>query len=119
MTDTLQGNASARSDPSISAADQAHAMHLGIAFNGVQFVYHDFKYDRLPDAVAYAELEAARGDGQAAVTNPAAWLDRPLPSAADREVMKQHGVSFDSWRYRFQDYRYDRLADAVSYASGQ
>mgnify|MGYP003595648695 CR=1 FL=1 len=116
MTNSPFGNASERSDPSVSAAQQREAMQLGIAFNGFQFVYRDYKYDRLPDAVAYAKLEATRGEGQAAVTNPAAWLDRPVPSAADLEVMQRHGIRFENWRYRFQDYRYDRLADALNYA---
>ena len=118
MTDIPQGIACQRPDSSVSEAQQAQAMHLGIAFDGHQLVYHDFKYDRLPDAVAYAELEVARGDGQAPVTNPEAWRDRPFPSAVDLAVMEPLGIRFEGWSYRYGDYRYERLADAVNCARG-
>ncbi|MBK7900402.1 MAG: hypothetical protein KA603_10705 [Azonexus sp.] len=118
MTDTPRGTACERPDATVSEAQQAQAMHLGIAFDGHQFVYHDFKYDRLPDAVAYAELEAARGEGQAPVTNLEAWHDRPVPSAAERVIMQPLGIRFEGWRYRYHIYRYDRLADALNYARG-
>lgn len=115
MTDSPQGNACGRSEPSVSAAQQAQAMRLGISFDGYQFHYREFKYDRIPDAVAYAQLEAGRGDAQAAVTNLAAWLDRPCPSEDDQKAMKRYGIRFEGNRYRYQDFYYDRLADALAY----
>ena len=48
-------NASGCPISEISADEKTHAMRLGIAFNGTQFIYLDFKYDRLTDAISYAE----------------------------------------------------------------
>lgn len=102
----------------VSDSDRNHAMRLGISFNGKKFAYRDFRYDRLEDAVSYAELDAGREGGQPAVTL-ANWLDRPIPNVADQAVMKLHGISFEDGRYRYLDYRYDRLADAANFAHSQ
>lgn len=34
----------------------------------------------------------------------------------DKEQMRELQISFDGDKYRYQDYRYDKLSDAVSYA---
>lgn len=34
---------------------------LGVHFDGRQYRYRDYRYDRLEDALAYARLELARG----------------------------------------------------------
>lgn len=54
MLDYPLDNASECSISDIPVADQEHAMRLGIAFNGTQFVYRDFTYDRLADALNYS-----------------------------------------------------------------
>lgn len=100
----------------IPAEEKAYAMQLGIAFNGMQFVYLDFKYDRLSDAISYAEQEAVRTLKPPVASTPRDWLDRPVPSATDQALMKANGIAFDGRRYKFQEYRYDRLADAVNYS---
>ncbi len=100
----------------VSEADQDRAMRLGIAFNGTQFVYRDFKYDRLADAFSYAEFDIHREGRQPVATTSADWLPRPIPNSAEQALMKQYGITFEDWRYKFRDYRYDRLADAVNYA---
>ena len=102
-----------------SATDQNNAMHLGITFNGTQFVYRDFKYDRQEDAVTYAELDIERSHKPAVPSTRVDWLERPVPGLADETLMKQLGIVFEDWRYKFQDYRYDRLADAINYAKNQ
>jgi len=94
-------------------------MQLGISFNGTQFVYRDFKYDKLTDAVAYAELDRSRTGAHLTASPPEAWLERPVPSASDDQLMKQYGISLDGGRYRYRDYRYDRLGDAMNYARSQ
>lgn len=101
-----------------SVAEKERAMQLGVSFNGVQFVFREFKYDKLADALAYAELDAARGDC-AVPSRPEEWLERPVPGQADQEIMAQFGIGFEGWRYRFGEYRYDRLADALNYARSQ
>lgn len=101
---------------SVSEVDQELAMRMGISFNGTQFVYRDFKYDRLSDAVSYAELDILREGRQPIATSSADWLLRPVPKSTDRALMQQFGVSFEDWRYKFRDNHYDHLADALNYA---
>lgn len=98
-----------------SEVEQNQAMQLGIAFNGVQFVYRDYKYDKLADAMAYAELDSAR-NGRQPVASATDWLARPVPSAAEQALMQLLGVHFEDWRYTFQGYHYDRRVDALRYA---
>lgn len=100
----------------VSKADQERAMRMGISFNGTQFVFRDFKYDRLSDAFSYAELDIQREGRQPVATSSANWLTRPTPNNTDRALMQQFGITFEDWRYKFRDYRYDRLADALNYA---
>lgn len=102
----------------VSEVDQERSMRMGISFNGTQFVYRDFKYDRQSDACSYAELDIQREGRQPGATSPEDWLPRPLPSSADRVLMQQFGVTFEDWRYKFCEYRYDRLSDALNYARG-
>jgi hypothetical protein len=98
------------------SAEKAHAIDLGISFNGTQYVYRDFKYDKLSDAIAYAELDSGRPGTMPDASLPAAWLDRQVPGDADQEAMRQYGIVLEEWRYRYWDYRYDRLVDAVNFA---
>lgn len=116
MTESTPAVPAASLVSDVSPADQQRAMGLGISFNGTQFVYRDFKYDRLPDAFAYAELDIEREGKAAAATTAADWLARPLPGVADQTQMQELGIIFENWRYKYLDYRYDRLADAVNYA---
>jgi hypothetical protein len=39
------------------------------------------------------------------------------PEDADEVAMRELGVTFDGSKYRFREYRYDRVADALAYAS--
>lgn len=98
------------------ADEKTHAMRLGIAFNGTQFIYLDFKYDRLTDAINYAEQQSARTCNPPVASSPKDWLDRPVPSVTDQVLMNENGIVFDGCRYKFQEYRYDRLADALNYS---
>lgn len=99
----------------ISVADQSNAMRLGISFNGIQFVYRDFKYDRLSDAVSYAELDVQRMH-QILFTVPSEWQPRRVPSMTEQALMTQYGIVFERSCYKYKDYRYDSLVDAINYA---
>lgn len=118
MLSTVSDSASESQRDDISPAAQNHAMQFGIAFNGTQFVYRDFKYDRLSDAVAYAELDCAREHNSPLPSPTGDWIARPLPNTDDQALMKQYGIFFEDWRYRFHEFRYDHLSDAVNYALG-
>ncbi len=116
MIDVTPNRTSEFPGASIPESERNRAMQLGISFNGNQFIYRDFRYDQLPDAIKYAESDIKRQGKPATPTHPEDWLPRPLPSSEDQALMKQYGIVFEAWRYRYQDYRYDRLADAVKYA---
>lgn len=103
----------------VSQDEMNRAMSSGISFNGAQFVFQEFKYDKLPDALAYAELVTIRDGVHPSVSCPADWLERGVPNETDQVLMTKYGIIFEEWRYKYQDYRYDRLADAVNYASSQ
>ena len=103
----------------IPDSEKQHAQDLGISFNGTQFAYREFKYDKLPDAITYAELDAHRQGQQKDVSPTPEWLDQTAPSASDQELMRQYGITSEGWRYRYREYRYDRLADAINYAANQ
>lgn len=116
MTDFAPKTPSGISYPQVSEAAMDHAMYLGISFNGTQFIYREFRYDRLADAIAYAELDISREGGRGLSSTPEMWLERLVPDADDLTTMRKHGIIFEGRQYRCQDFRYDRLADAVSFA---
>ena len=90
-------------------------MRLGISFNGAQFVYLDFKYDRLADAVEYAGSESERSHNPPPTQN-SDWQARLVPSVTDEVQMKLWGIVFLGGKFRFCDYSYDHLVDALNYA---
>ncbi|HVE49427.1 MAG TPA: hypothetical protein VNG69_07400 [Casimicrobiaceae bacterium] len=89
---------------------------FSIDFDGRCYRYRGYRYGRLQDAVAYAELMASRQSTETAF-DPLRPYDhvRP-PSERDRTIMAAWSISFDAGVYRYGEYRYDRLADAVNYA---
>lgn len=44
---------------------------------------------------------------------------QPEPVLTDEELMKKYDISFDGQTFRYKEYRYSKLADAVSYADLQ
>lgn len=119
MTETTSCNPVGPVARSSLEADRGRAMQLGISFNGAQFTFRDFKYDRLRDAMAYAELDSQRAGNLPAASLPEAWLGWPFPGVEDEALMKLHGIRLEGCRYRYRGYLYDRLADALSYACRQ
>ncbi|MDZ5456816.1 CrpP-related protein [Azohydromonas lata] len=89
---------------------------LGIRCLGWRYEYRGFRYDRLADAVAYAKLDRARQPpgnfGEAALADEAPCL----PAGEERQTMTQWAIAFDAGSYRFQNFRYERLSDALAYA---
>ncbi|WKB55846.1 hypothetical protein [Eleftheria terrae] len=103
--------------------DRLRSLHH-ISFDGRVYHYRGFRYERLDDAIRYAELLAARGEHAAAgeadipaqgvpaqVADAVAW-----PTAEEMELMGALSISFDQGVFHFGEYRYDRLSDAVNYA---
>ena len=111
--DTTQG---AARDPDAAAADECQLMaELSIIRDGRQYLYDGYCYDRLSDALAYAQL--VRGQARPpGPSSPAQFQLVDLPTAFDRELMTELSISFENGRSVFEGYRYDRLSDAVNYA---
>ena len=106
-----EGLRQARARDSKTARDE----QADITYDGRQYRYGSYRYDRREDAVAYAQIARARGEvpdfsGSSAVGDP-------LPGRADTALMAELGITLDErGGYRFGLYRYDRLADALNYA---
>lgn len=86
-----------------------------ISYDGKRYLLGPYRYDRLADAVNYAQLMAAKGVAMPAVGNTMPFVTAAL-TQSDRDVMLTLGITLENGVYRLSDYRYDRLADAVHYA---
>ena len=97
-------------------ADQLRkATQQGVGFDGRYYRYRSYHYDKLSDALDYAELESGRLGGQA--FDPLSqWLEPYHPTDAERALMEMFGVTFDGKYYAYERYRYDRCIDAINYA---
>ena len=121
VTTKREGAAPAASGPtdtaSSSQGESAMMARLGVTFDGRSYWYQDYRYDRLPDAAAYAELTRSRPEyrEEALVEHP--WRAPELPSEPERQQMLELGITLDGNIYHYETFRYDRLADAVTYAS--
>lgn len=98
-----------------SAEGERQMAEVGVRRDGIDYVYKGYRYERLGDVLAYAHLTASR---PGADQGPSPFLRKPFaaPTDADRALMASLGIQFDGRAFRFAGYRYDRLADAVSYA---
>ena len=87
-----------------------------VSFDGVQYVFDGFRYDRLSDAMAYARLMRSRPpefDSSTTRAPPRSYV--PL-TEAERTLMGTLGIELVDHTFRFESFRYDRLSDAVAYA---
>jgi hypothetical protein len=97
--------------------EQRLRRELGIRRIGWRYEYRGYRYDRLADAVAYAKLDRVEPRGEA-IRERSLLADEPptMPSSEDRKLMDTWDIGFDAGIYTFQNYRYERLCDAVAYA---
>jgi hypothetical protein len=103
--------------PASTLEEQRLRTELGIRRIGWRYEYRSYRYDRLADAVAYARLGREHPRGQAAQeASPQADEPPPLPSSDELALMATWDIRFDAGIYTFQNYRYERLCDAVAYA---
>lgn len=99
------------------AADGSRLMaELSIAHAGRYYHFGGHRYERLKDAVAYAQLVGAQPSQQresAAIKR----VDAVEPTdAVERQLMLELSISFENGCFVFEGYRYDRLIDAANYA---
>ena len=99
------------------AGDGSRLMaELSIAHEGRYYHYDGYRYERLEDAVTYAQLVRARRSER---TDPSAFakFDAVVSSnAADRQLMLELSISVENGSFVFEGYRYDQLIDAANYA---
>ena len=103
----------------LTAEGRQAQQQVEIVFNGRQYCYGPYRYDRLADAESYAKLLRARPGGAEAELGPAqahAPSAVEEPDRAAQEQMRALGIAYERGTYRLDEYRYDRLADAVAYA---
>ena len=103
-----------------AAASPPHEMaELCITFNGRQYGYRGYRYDRFADAVNYARLDLSRAFADPGADDAAPLERTPAPSAAEVELMRTLSIRFADGVFHWREYRYDRLADAMAYASSE
>ena len=116
---------SARNDAQFSPPDSGDPaddrerlmMKFSIAYDGRQYQYDRYRYDRLEDAVSYARLRrAVPSTEDEGVAMPAVQRNVQPPDGAQRQLMSGLSITFQDGVYRLGAYRYDRLADALNYA---
>ncbi|WP_043458448.1 CrpP-related protein [Azohydromonas australica] len=96
---------------------QQHMHELGVRRVGWHYEYRGYRYDRLADAMAYAQLPRNISGLQARAHASLAPDEPPrLPGTDELAQMAAWGIGFDAGIYRLGRYRYERLADAVAYA---
>lgn len=107
--------------PAQAARERTRLMSkYSIRFDGRRYQWHEYQYDRLADAVVYARLMHSRPTQPHGNPLPVdvvlVDLPSPSPSPSDRRLMATLSIVFEADVYKFGGFRYDRLADAASYA---
>jgi hypothetical protein len=89
---------------------------FGIDYDGVDYGFHGYRYAQLTDAVAYARLLRSHPEQQDAGGPPRRARTITVPGEAEQALMASLGIAFEAGAFHFRGFRYDLLADAVSYA---
>jgi len=88
-----------------------------ISYDGSRFIYNGYRYEQFADAVAYARLMRDR-PWQSNPRGPLMPREQvEAPTDVERKLMASLGIRMEDGRYRFKNYRYDRLVDAANYAA--
>ena len=98
------------------AGQAAVAAELCITFNGRNYGYRGYRYDRFAEALDYARLDRTRAFADPDADDATSLERLPVPSEADLDLMRTLGISYADGVFHWREYRYDRLADAVAYA---
>ncbi|WP_256078439.1 hypothetical protein [Massilia sp. YIM B04103] len=102
--------------PSAGAADAALAARHEIGYDGRRYLYREYRYEHFADALSYARLDQARPGFQPDAAFVARWDAPWQPGPAQQEQMAHWGIGFAAGYYLLDGYRYEHLADALSYA---
>ncbi len=86
-----------------------------ISFNGRNFLYGNYRYEQLDDAIAYAQR--AIPSDRAMTSRDAVTVETvEFPSPDQKLIMRTLSISYRLGYYYWGPYRYERLRDAVAYA---
>jgi hypothetical protein len=105
--------------PAAPLERQRAMAEFSIRRDGLRYEYRGYRYDLLSDAVGYARLLRSRSpqDDAGRVLTQAIAAPIQAPTDAERKLMASLAIGFEAGTYRFENYRYERLADAVNYAT--
>lgn len=92
------------------------AAALEITFDGLYYHFRQYRYERLDDAVRYADAQHCKPGYRPDPSFMPQWLPAWEPDAAQREAMRELGIGFDHGRFTVGLYRYEQLEDAVAFA---
>jgi hypothetical protein len=107
----------AAQDKDAATIDSVHLMaEFSIVHGGRYYYYGGYRYERLADAVAYAQLVQTLQPQRSNASSLARFDAVESPSDSDRELMIELSISFKHGCFVFEGFRYDRLIDAVNYA---
>ena len=87
-----------------------------IKFNGRQYMYRGYAYDKFIDAYHYAQLMLLHPTLALSTAPMALPAQIHAPAIADRFTMRQLGIAYAAGRYFYGPYRYDCLNDACDFA---
>ena len=120
MTKTPRTKAKAPLDEgrasSASFERERQMVDFSIGYDGLHYAYNGYRYDRLTDAVAYARLMRSRpmqADAGGRFSPVSAFAP---PTDAQRSLTDSLAIDFRDGAYRFKEFRYDGLTDAVNHA---
>lgn len=101
--------------PSAAPDDRERPMSaLRVSLDGRQYGHRDYRYDRLEDALNHARLQTAPSPDTLDEESSHDTPKRHPSSESEKHLMEALGIK--NCRYRYRDYRYDQLADAIAYA---
>lgn len=87
-----------------------------IWFNGRDYLYRGYAYEKFIDAYNYAQLMLLHPSIAPPSSQTARSERVPPPTADDLCLMQTFGVEFAAGRYYYGSYRYDCLVDACAFA---
>lgn len=116
MPDDDFSTPAARSEAA-SALDRERQMReFSISRAGRYYCFEGYLYERLADAVAYAQVVRSRTADRPSASACVSSEADALPSESQRQLMTELGITCVDGRFVFDGFKYDRLADATNYA---
>lgn len=89
---------------------------LEVTFDGFHYHFQQYRYERLDDALRYADAQRRKPGYRPDPSFVPSWLPEWEPDESQRATMHALAIGFDHGRFSVGPYRYDRLEDAVAFA---